>query len=157
MKSTKNFNKNSLFGNHAGTSSILLIFTVLCLVSFATLSIVSANADYTLTNKMATRTSQYYRACNNASTALSKLDQELAQLYQTCSGEEEYFAKTGDQITYTFDIEASQWLEVTVQPQYPQKSGDFLYKIITYKICTDTDSMEYNESLPVPKRTDLDT
>ena len=150
MQTNQNNAGNTLFGNHAGISSILLIFTVLCLVSFATLSIVSANADYTLTQKVATRTQNYYRACNNASTALAKLDQELTNIYNTSSDASEYYALAGEEITYTFDIENAQWLQVTVVPLNPEKPGDTFYKITTYKICTDMESMEYNESLPVP-------
>ena len=150
MQTKQNNTGNALFGNHAGISSILLIFTVLCLVSFATLSIVSANADYTLTKKVATRTHNYYRACNNASTALAKLDQELTNIYNNSSDASEYYALTGEEITYTFDIENAQWLQVTVVPLYPENPEDSFYKITTYKICTDTESMEYNEDLPVP-------
>ena len=150
MQTNTNNTKNHLFGNHAGISSILLIFTVLCLVSFATLSIVSANADYTLTSKVATRTENYYRACNNASTTLAKLDSELVQAYNNSSSETEYFDAVGKEITFTFYIENTQWLQVTVIPLYPEKSGEPFYKISAYQICNDTDSMEYNESLPVP-------
>ena len=39
-------NKAKGFDINVGTSSILLIFVTLSLVSFATLSLVSANADY---------------------------------------------------------------------------------------------------------------
>ena len=36
------------FGLSIGSSSILMVFVVLCLTTFATLSLVSANADYKL-------------------------------------------------------------------------------------------------------------
>ena len=33
---------------HIGFSSILMVFTMLCLVTFATLSLITANSDYRL-------------------------------------------------------------------------------------------------------------
>ena len=44
------------FSNGIGSSSLLVTFIILCLVSFATLSIVSANADYKLSGKVLERT-----------------------------------------------------------------------------------------------------
>ena len=50
------------FSNGIGSSSLLVTFIILCLVSFATLSIVSANADYKLSGKVLERTTAYYEA-----------------------------------------------------------------------------------------------
>ena len=49
-----------------GSASILLVFVILCLVSFAVLSIVSANADSRLSTRVLERTTAYYDACNQA-------------------------------------------------------------------------------------------
>lgn len=49
-------------GISVGSSSILVIFVVLCLTTFAALSMVSANADYKLTQKTAQATSAFYAA-----------------------------------------------------------------------------------------------
>ena len=38
---------------HIGFSSILMVFTMLCLVTFATLSLITANSDYRLSLKVA--------------------------------------------------------------------------------------------------------
>ena len=40
-----NSSRKKQFGMNIGSASILLVFVILCLVSFAVLSIVSANAD----------------------------------------------------------------------------------------------------------------
>ena len=37
---------------HIGFSSILMVFTMLCLVTFATLSLITANSDYRKTNRL---------------------------------------------------------------------------------------------------------
>ena len=50
------------FKIHSGTASILLIFIILCLVSFSLLSVSSANADMKLSRKLADRSTSYYGA-----------------------------------------------------------------------------------------------
>ena len=50
-----------------GSASILLVFVILCLVSFAVLSIVSANADSRLSTRVLERTTAYYDACRQSS------------------------------------------------------------------------------------------
>ena len=47
---------------HIGFSSILMVFTMLCLVTFATLSLITANSDYRLSLKVAEKTTAYYEA-----------------------------------------------------------------------------------------------
>ena len=48
------------FGLSIGSSSILVIFVVLCLTTFATLSLVSARADDKLSQKTADAAVSYY-------------------------------------------------------------------------------------------------
>ena len=45
-----------------GTVSILTIFIVLCMVTFATLSFISTNKDAAFTRQIADRTTAYYAA-----------------------------------------------------------------------------------------------
>ena len=51
-----NSSKKRQFGMNIGSASILLVFVILCLVSFAVLSIVSANADSRLSTRVLERT-----------------------------------------------------------------------------------------------------
>ena len=51
-------------GANVGSASILLIFTVLSLISFATLSLVNSKADYNLSSNLAERQNAYYAACH---------------------------------------------------------------------------------------------
>ena len=57
MNENKSKKSGLSFSSGIGSSSLLVIFVILCLVSFATLSIVSANADYKLSKKVLDRTS----------------------------------------------------------------------------------------------------
>lgn len=52
-----------------GITSIVLIFVLLCLLTFAVLSVVSARADYKLSEKNTTRTTEYYEAENTANAS----------------------------------------------------------------------------------------
>ncbi|MBR0090897.1 MAG: hypothetical protein IJP92_04295 [Lachnospiraceae bacterium] len=51
---------------HVGTASILLVFLTLCLASFSALTLVNANADKRLSDKLAARTLAYYEAVAEA-------------------------------------------------------------------------------------------
>ena len=76
--------KSKGFGMNVVTSSILLIFVTLCLVSFATLSLVSANADRKLSTKVADRTVAYYNACNKAEESIASIDATIIQTRGVC-------------------------------------------------------------------------
>lgn len=56
-----------------GAPSIIMIFVVLCLICFATLSMVSANADLRLAQKTAENVAAYYRADAAAQTRVAEL------------------------------------------------------------------------------------
>ena len=72
-----NSSKKKQFGMNIGSASILLVFVILCLVSFAVLSIVSANADSRLSTRVLERTTAYYDACNQAEQSLAGMDNTL--------------------------------------------------------------------------------
>ena len=69
-----NSSRKKQFGMNIGSASILLVFVILCLVSFAVLSIVSANADSKLSARVLERTTAYYAACNQAEEQIASLD-----------------------------------------------------------------------------------
>ena len=71
--------KKDNFPLNIGMSSILLIFVVLCLISFSILSIASANADKKLSQKILNRSIAYYNACNQAEETLKNIDMETRQ------------------------------------------------------------------------------
>lgn len=75
MKKTKN---NTSFVN-IGASSLLVIFVVLCFVTFATLSLSSAHHNYTFSTKAADHKTDYYNACNRANEVLDIIDTALSE------------------------------------------------------------------------------
>lgn len=139
--------KSSLsFTSGVGSSSILVIFVILCLVSFATLSIVSANADYKLSRKVLDRTTAYYDAMQEAEQDLSVLSQTLFTLYENTENEEAYFAAAGHNKTFLVPISDLQSLEVSVTIEYPKTDTDVFYTIDTYRVII-TGELEYEENL----------
>lgn len=75
MGKQKEMNQRS-FSNF-GFSSILLAFVMLCIVTFSALSLLTANADYKLSKKVADKTAAYYQAEEKAYFLLQKIDQNL--------------------------------------------------------------------------------
>lgn len=140
--------KSKGFGMNVGTSSILLIFVTLCLVSFATLSLVSANADRKPSTKVADRTVAYYNACNKAEESIAGIDATLRQVYSQVEGPEEYFTQVGHSKTYAIPISELQTLNVHLSILYPENSSGSFYEINTWKIIT-TGALDYDDKLPV--------
>ncbi len=60
-----------------GSSSLLVIFLVLCLVTFAILSLSSARSDYSFSEKMALHKQEYYEASERAEIVVSEIDEML--------------------------------------------------------------------------------
>lgn len=62
-----------------GSSSLLMVFLVLCLTTFAILSLSSAQSDYSFSKKFAEHKTEYYEASSRAEMILGEIDQLLAE------------------------------------------------------------------------------
>ena len=142
--------KSDPIGANVGTSSLLLVFVILCLVSFATLSIVSANADKKLNSKIVERTASYYDACNQAEEKLMGIDNTLKDLYDSGISREEYFANAGETIDFAIPVSDVQTLNVSVKVNYPSETNTSFYSIDRWTLQS-TGSLESNDEgfLPV--------
>ena len=109
-----NSSRKKQFGMNIGSASILLVFVILCLVSFAVLSIVSANADSKLSARVLERTTAYYAACNQAEQSLAGMDKTLQRMYASSDSEEAYFVAVGHGKSYVIPISDLQTLQVTI-------------------------------------------
>ena len=139
--------KKSAFGVNVGSSSLLLIFVVLCLVSFAALSIVSSNADYKLGQKVMERTKRYYEVSNQAQEAIAGIDEALQDAYEAAAGDSDaYFGKVGHTISFNYEISDLQDLEISLEVLYPEKKGDSFYRVTSYKVVT-RDDIAYDNTL----------
>lgn len=128
--------KKNIFSLNIGSASILLIFVILSLISFAMLSIVSANADNKLTQKILERTSAYYDACNNAEAALAGVDSTLQSIYASTTDADAYFQNVGHNKSYVIPISDLQTLQVTIEILYPEEADDTFYRITNWQVIT---------------------
>lgn len=78
-------------GLFIGASSILVIFVLLCLVTFAVLSLVSARADKALSDKNTAHLKAYYAAETTAYQKLAEVDTLLARHWQAGASDDTYF------------------------------------------------------------------
>lgn len=128
------FKKEPSFRINIGSSSILLIFVILCLIAFSALAIVSANADAKLSSKVAERTTAYYEAHNQAEINIAHIDATLANVYKQAASEEEYFSTVGHEKSYLIPISDLQSLSVTLNILYPTQENDVYYEITSWKV-----------------------
>lgn len=163
MKQTKD---SSSFIN-IGSSSLLMIFIVLTLVTFAVLSFTSAQSDYNLSKRLASRKTSYYEASSTAEKILTQIDQLLEeqallsgqnkQLYyesvkQIFSNIELHetpiscrTTKDNTQIYFSVSVRDKQELCVVLNlTDYTQ--SDSFYTINSWKIVS-TDSWKANQTI----------
>ena len=135
---------------NVGTSSVLFIFVILCLVSFAILSLSSSMSDYKLSSRVAENSEAYYNACNAAEEQLASFDKTLKDLYDTGISRSGYYESVGKKKTFAVPVNDIQTLEVEIRILYPEKPGESFYDITSWKMDT-TGELEYEDTLPVFK------
>ena len=83
--------KNRASFINIGFSSIVMVFIMICLVTFATLSVLTANSDYRLSQKLADKTIAYYEADSKARDMLELLDNRLFDIYLEGSSSDVFY------------------------------------------------------------------
>ena len=129
--------KSNRVNLNLGSSSLLLIFVVLSLVSFAVLSLSSALSDKSMAQKNLDRNIAYYDACNIAQEELEVIDNKLYEIYLDSADENEYMSKyleTGIETSYIIPVSEYQGLQVVITPTYPVDSDDTLFEITDWKL-----------------------
>lgn len=140
---------------HMGTSLLLVIFIILCMVIFAVLSLTSAAKDMNYSEKNALRTTAYYTACNQAEHALAEIDSilcdnpdrasaiaQLESLDYIVVSEDADLTKTA---MFHVAIDEDEALEVILGLQ-PEENKQ--YQIISWKSIS-TASWTADQTLPV--------
>ena len=123
-----------------GFSLILLLFILLSLVCFATLSIASARADEKLAEKYRDQNDSYYHALNEAET-----------LYRDGASEEAYFAAAGGrELTKRFSAGENFDLVLTLELLRPQTPEGPFYRLTGEKT-ESTVTYNYDNTLSVVK------
>ena len=148
--------KKREFTMNIGLPSIMLIFVVLCLISFGVLSLVSANADRKLSQKVLDRSVAYYNACNLAEEKLCEIDTTLKNTYQENPDRAAYVsAISALPTTFTFEISEIQHLEMTLSYLYPTAAGDPFYLLQSWKVVT-KDNLDYDTGLHLIEIEDIE-
>lgn len=125
---------------HIGSASILLIITVLCLISFAVLTMVNSKADYNLTVNLRDRQRVYYNACHEGNAFVAAIN----------SGYD--YSGVNGIIKKSIPITDNQSLDIAIMSNSTKKSANSKnnYRIIQWQIVNEPDS-EYDYTLPVVK------
>ncbi len=142
--------KKQEFGLNVGTSSILFIFIILCLVSFAILSLSSAMSDYKLSERVVTNSESYYEACNTAEELLASFDDALSELYESGISRTGFYKQAGKKKTFAVPVTDIKTLNIEIKIIYPEAEGESFYEITAWQVET-TGDFEYDESLRVYK------
>ena len=95
-----------------GTSFMLVIFILLCMVIFAVLSLSSALKDYDYNKQKADRTRAYYEACNEAEEIYAKIETEN---------------HTKDSIEYSVPINVNEQLQVTLKRHSDTENNYYIH------------------------------
>lgn len=122
-----------------GTSSLLLIFIVLSLVSFAVLSLSSALSDEMMINNVLDRSTNYYDACSQAEHTLAGINEDLLAEYE--QGE-----FTESEKDFYVTISETQDLNVAYVTHVPDENG-YLYTVTEWKV-VNTAIPEIDNSMP---------
>ncbi|MBR5765859.1 MAG: hypothetical protein IKX95_03650 [Lachnospiraceae bacterium] len=136
-------------GVNVGTSSVLVSFVLLCMVSFAALTYISAYSDYNLSLQTAERTTQYYEANRMAELYMANVEGLLSKNANNCSNAGDYYSsipklfEDNDQIivseeenrdnpvtlSYTVPMNESLQLNVTLKSHYPDDDDQRVFTI----------------------------
>lgn len=135
--------KNRKLTMNIGIISFLIMFIILCMVTFSVLSLVSAKSNKDVADRSIQHKSEYYTLCNMGENKLKELDDIFYELYKDSSSEEDYFnqllniKKINDSMkinkhVITFSIlYKTQKLSVEIEVLYP---GTKLYHLNVWKI-----------------------
>lgn len=155
--------KKSTMGMSVGACSILAIFVLLSLTTFATLSLLSSNADYKLTKKVAQANSDYVAADAQAQQKLAEIDGLLIETKNANSQADEYFSTVKSRlpevegvtvreensryyVNFQQPVGEAQQLQVTLELLMPDKSER--YAVTGYQLVY-TREWQSAQQLPV--------
>ena len=94
--------KKSYPATNIGSALMLVVFLILSLVTFATMSLTTANNDYKLSRKIADRNTAYYEASNRAEELLQAIDGSMR--YARYANPNDYITTALNDIAYLTEI-----------------------------------------------------
>lgn len=148
-----------------GSSLLLVIFLVLCLVTFATLSLSSARSDESFSRRMADRKTEYYKAASQAEDLLAQIDRLLEEtaakdgqnpwkaLDFTGISPDIHYDPSGAAVSYQVPINDKQALDVVLVLNTGDETAQSGYYRIEKWQTVNTEKWESDDTLnlmPVP-------
>lgn len=138
-----------------GSTSLILIFIVLCLATFGLLSLSSAKGDWNLAQKGAASARIYYQADSDGESFLKMADEKIKEAFSE-PGEEglenalektlgDYYREDSGTVETDIPMEYGQVLHIALQVT---KEGKNLYEISEWKVFNQ-DEYEIDDSMPV--------
>ncbi|SFG42530.1 hypothetical protein SAMN04487761_11821 [Lachnospiraceae bacterium C7] len=148
--------KEFVFFSNFGISSIVLILIMMCFMTFATLTLLTARYDLNLSRKVASKNQNYLESETRANKRLSHIDETLLECYTKSSSPSEFYdlsykklsGTTGEfydsfpvnkeidsangksfYFKYSVKISQTQALNVVLQIKYPLCESDGFYSI----------------------------
>ncbi len=144
-----------------GTVTIVLIFVMLCMVTFAVLSLASAQADLRLSQKNADRSEAYYDAENRASDILFLISDRMVEskgqpdesswysfMRSSLEGNSGITFTDDSHLNYSVESGEEQLLHVSLRLSYDGAGRPGHYEILAWQIVS-THDWEADEPLPV--------
>ena len=152
--------KQSSFSS-IGITSLVLIFVMLCLLTFSVLSLVTARADLRLSQKNAERTSAYNDAENRANDVLLSViscieeykdSPDASVFYQKLrerlDGQNGILFTGADSLEYEVLLDKEQLLSVSLEISYETYDDGSHYRILAWNTVS-THEWESDGSLPL--------
>ncbi len=139
-----------------GTSSLILIFIILCLTIFGLLSLSSAGSDWNLARKNAQSIKGYYEADGQAVEFTAMVEEQLWECAQAASSEEAYWHLVEERLGQYYHEETGT-IETDLEMLYGQKLHVALelcreeekgYRILAWNVYQSED-YEIDRSMPV--------
>jgi hypothetical protein len=153
--------KTSYGQTQLGVSSLILIFTVLCLVVFCTLSLASAKADSKLALKNEASVMDYYKADGKAEQLLKNINESAIVLAGESADSAQFqdllykkyggaYDSANNMLSYTVEVGKEQILLVRLQlfKANEIKPDQKNYKLVSWLIKNKED-YAVDESMPV--------
>lgn len=138
-----------------GTSSLILIFIILCLTIFGLLSLSSAGSDWKLAEKNAESIRGYYEADSLAVEFTAMVEEALAQCARAASDEEyetlvreklgEFYREDTNTVQTDVEMPYGQMLHVELEVCREAERG---YRILAWNVYHSVD-YEIDQSRPV--------
>lgn len=145
-----------------GSSSLLITFLILSLVTFAILSLSGAKSDYSFSQRLANHKTAYFEASNRAERILGQIDEALASCSTSCEKQASYVVAVNETldgqqlegiaiqaeegiITFSVPMEENQALLVELEVNDYTKDETY-YTIKTWQIIS-TKSWESDQSI----------